>query len=88
MRPPLREHGADLIGGDTRSYTTAQLAARSPRAGDGLTFRITLGGPCGHQEPGEGGYVTNPLSPTGPEYTFHIVIRRVEDGPPVNDAIR
>jgi hypothetical protein len=58
-----------------------------PRVSDHLSDRVTLGGPCGLQGPDDE-CVKHPLSSSGPEYTFHIVIHRVEDGPPVAAPIR
>jgi hypothetical protein len=76
----IRDEDDDLIGRAERSYTAGWLASRIPDVGDYTTDRITLGGPCGHPEPGEE-CVKHPLSSSGPEYTFHVLIRRVEDGP-------
>jgi hypothetical protein len=83
----IRDEDDDLIGYADWSYSAAQLASELPEVGDYLTDRITLGGPCGHQEPGDS-CVKNPLSSSGPEYTFHIVIRRVEDAPLETALIR
>jgi hypothetical protein len=76
----IRDEDDDLIGTAERSYTAGWLASRIPDVGDYTTDRITLGGPCGHPEPGEE-CVKHPLSSSGPEYTFHVLIRRVQDGP-------
>jgi hypothetical protein len=50
------------------------------RVGDTLQIWIQLGGPCGPQGPDEE-CVKDWLSSSGPEYTFRLVIRWVEDGP-------
>jgi hypothetical protein len=75
----IRDEDDDLIGRAERSYTADQLASKLPQVGHFMTDRITLGGPCGLLEPGDE-CVKNPLSSSGPEYIFNILIRRVEDG--------
>ena len=76
----IRDEDDDLIGTAERSYTADQLASQLPQVGQFMTDRITLGGPCGQPEPGDE-CVKHPLSSSGPEYIFNVLIRRVEDGP-------
>jgi hypothetical protein len=70
-----------LIGRAQPTYTAGQLASRLPSVGDIAVDRFTLGGPCGHQEPGGSVCGYGWLTPTGPEYSLTVIIRRVDDAP-------
>lgn len=70
----------DLIGRGERTYTASYLASVLPAVGYSITSRFRLGGPCGHQEPGDVcGYGWG--TPTGPEYDLWIRVTRVADEP-------
>jgi hypothetical protein len=74
--PYWPDEADDLIGEVDVTYPRSYLASRLPEEGDMLVHHFTLGGPCGHQEPGEG-CTKNPLSSSGPEYGLTIHIGRV-----------
>jgi hypothetical protein len=74
------DNADDLIGRVEVTYDAVQLA-RLDRVGDSMNVPFTLGGPCGHQDPGHVCGVGG-LGPTGPEYELRVVIKRVNDAPP------
>ena len=74
--PDVRDPEDDLIGETFVTYSRSYLASRLPENGDVLVHHFTLGGPCGHQEPGEE-CTKNPLSSSGPQYGLTIHIGRV-----------
>jgi hypothetical protein len=74
--PYVPDENDDLIGEVDVSYSRSFLASKLPENGDMLVHHFSLGGPCGHQEPGEG-CTKNPLSSSGPEYGLTIHIGRV-----------
>jgi hypothetical protein len=70
--------GDDLIGRATIAYSEQQLLRWLRRPGASLQRTVTLGGPCGHSEPGEI-CATAPTIPSGPEYTLSYRITRLDD---------
>ena len=72
----------DLIGTFDFSLSSEELVAHAlPAEGSSRLITETLGGPCGHQPPGNVcGY--SPFSPTGPEYKFRFRLTRVADAGP------
>lgn len=75
--PEVLDPEDDLIGPVSGlTWSRSQLAAQLNHVGDSRLETYTVGGPCGHQEPGEE-CTKNPLSSSGPEYEITLLIRRV-----------